>query len=327
MSKPKLVFVGHSYHQKTRSTVFLRELLAREFSVTELWDESWRPGMAPPSADAINRLQPQHIVFFQLLASRAALRRIRCRNITWVPMHDNIDYAARHWTRLHGAGIKVLSFSGATQRFFGSLGFHGLKTQYFPEPAPDSERVGLDEPEVFFWVRKRETDWSTLKALLGDVRPRRIVMRFAPDPGEQPALPDADDVHRYNIDIHNGWLAPDQYRRLLKGCNLFMAPRRLEGIGMAALEAMAAGIVVIAADRPTMNEYVRHGVTGYLYDPDRPAPLRLRHLEEMAQLLRQELSAGRRCWLQDQDRILDFVRAPCATRQSPQWMLRRLIRR
>lgn len=55
---------------------------------------------------------------------------------------------------------------------------------------------------------------------------------------------------------------------------LYFAPRKYEGIGMSFLEAMASGRCVIAPDYPTMNEYIKNGETGYLYNFKRPQKIK-----------------------------------------------------
>ncbi len=42
---------------------------------------------------------------------------------------------------------------------------------------------------------------------------------------------------------------------------------------MSFLEAMAMGKAVVAADNPTMNEYLTHNVNGYLFNPEDPRPI------------------------------------------------------
>lgn len=53
---------------------------------------------------------------------------------------------------------------------------------------------------------------------------------------------------------------------LLQGADLFLFPSLREGLGMAALEAMACGLPVAAADNRGVREYVRHGNNGFLCD-------------------------------------------------------------
>ena len=60
----------------------------------------------------------------------------------------------------------------------------------------------------------------------------------------------------------------EEYADLLGSCGLFAAPRRKEGIGLSFLDAMARGAFVLGYDSPTMNEYIRHAETGWLFNED-----------------------------------------------------------
>ena len=53
-----------------------------------------------------------------------------------------------------------------------------------------------------------------------------------------------------------------------RSCNLLLCPSRYEGFGYAALEAMACGRPVIAADNSALPEVVEQGVTGILCQTD-----------------------------------------------------------
>ncbi len=62
------------------------------------------------------------------------------------------------------------------------------------------------------------------------------------------------------------------YRRdvpvLLKQADVFVLPSRREGLGMAAIEAMACGLPLVSSNRHGINDYSIEGVTGYKHDPD-----------------------------------------------------------
>jgi glycosyltransferase involved in cell wall biosynthesis len=61
--------------------------------------------------------------------------------------------------------------------------------------------------------------------------------------------------------------------RLLAWSGLCVQPSRWEGFGLAAAEAMAAGLPVVATDIPEVREVVVDGVTGLRVPPDDPPAL------------------------------------------------------
>src|SRR5882724_1746291 len=59
----------------------------------------------------------------------------------------------------------------------------------------------------------------------------------------------------------------DQVYRLLSDADLFLLPSQLESFGLAALEAMACEVPVIATNVGGVPEMIEHGVDGYLVQP------------------------------------------------------------
>lgn len=55
---------------------------------------------------------------------------------------------------------------------------------------------------------------------------------------------------------------------LLRDSFVYTQPSRYESQGIALLEAMAAGRVVVASDLPAIREYIRHGENGFLVEPE-----------------------------------------------------------
>ncbi len=71
---------------------------------------------------------------------------------------------------------------------------------------------------------------------------------------------------------------------LLAACDLFVMPSRAEGLGIAALEAMAASKPVIVSDVGGLRDIPLHQTTGLLVPPGRVAPL----LDAMQELVGDE---------------------------------------
>ncbi|MFP3937707.1 MAG: glycosyltransferase [Phycisphaerae bacterium] len=64
------------------------------------------------------------------------------------------------------------------------------------------------------------------------------------------------------------WLGfVEDVRPVLSAADIFLMPSRWEGFGLAAAEAMAAGLPVIVTDLPPLREFIEHGRTGLLIEP------------------------------------------------------------
>lgn len=324
MKKSRILYVGHSYHKKTSSTAFFIHLLQSRFDVEVIWDESWQPDGVRTTARTINAHEPDYVIFFQLVISRRELRRIRCKRLIVVPMHDHVVPNQRLWTTLSESGMRAINFCKATHEMFTRLRFDSIYAQYWPSPMrlQTPARGGI---RIFFWPRVGEIGWPLLKVLLGQFRPERIVMRTAPDPGQNPILPNLEEIAEYRIELIDGWMEKQRYIELLSACNLFMAPRRYEGIGQSFLEAMSMGLAVIAPDSPTMNEYIRHGRNGYLYSIEHPATVDFSNAAILREQAQHDVEAGYRQWQVQQNGLLDFIEKAHWRQPSLMWRLRKML--
>jgi glycosyltransferase involved in cell wall biosynthesis len=92
-----------------------------------------------------------------------------------------------------------------------------------------------------------------------------------------------------------GSLPRQQVAGYLQACNLFVLNSTYEGFPHAVLEAMAAGVPVVAADAGGTGEVVEDGVTGRLVPPQDTTALRQAITELMADReLRQRLAQAAR---------------------------------
>lgn len=67
---------------------------------------------------------------------------------------------------------------------------------------------------------------------------------------------------------HIGEVTHDRVPSLLRDSFVYTQPSRYESQGIALLEAMAAGRIVVASDLPAIREYIRHGENGFLVEPE-----------------------------------------------------------
>jgi glycosyltransferase involved in cell wall biosynthesis len=91
-----------------------------------------------------------------------------------------------------------------------------------------------------------------------------------------------------------GWRS--DVENLFSGWDVFAMPSLEEGFGIAALEAMTAGLPVVATDVGGLPEVVEHGVTGWLVAPRHPGALaeRIRDLLKNPAERREMGASGRK---------------------------------
>nr|WP_259121797.1 glycosyltransferase family 4 protein [Salinibacter ruber] len=66
----------------------------------------------------------------------------------------------------------------------------------------------------------------------------------------------------------HGWCSTEKVRDLLQAATLFVMPSRSEGFGIALVEAMAAGLPVVASNVGGVPDIVESGTSGILVPPD-----------------------------------------------------------
>jgi glycosyltransferase involved in cell wall biosynthesis len=67
-----------------------------------------------------------------------------------------------------------------------------------------------------------------------------------------------------------GFVSHDDLPKYMKACDMFIRPSLSEGFGNSFIEAMAAGLPVIATPVGGIVDFLRDGETGYFCEPDDP---------------------------------------------------------
>jgi L-malate glycosyltransferase len=130
------------------------------------------------------------------------------------------------------------------------------------EWAPDGEPILMHLSN--FRPVKRILDAVEIFALVREKMPAKLVMiGDGPDrlPAEELARTRGVEKDVLFLGKQNG------IREKLGQADLFLLPSRLESFGLAALEAMACEVPVIATNSGGIPEVIEHGVDGFLVEP------------------------------------------------------------
>jgi glycosyltransferase involved in cell wall biosynthesis len=111
--------------------------------------------------------------------------------------------------------------------------------------------------------------YERLLRRLPDAPPLVLAGRAMPDAGPLVARTNRPPLSGH-VDVI-GYVAPDRRQALFNRALVFVLPSHTEGFGLTAVEAMAAGVPVVAANRGALPEAV--GTAGRLIDPEDPEAL------------------------------------------------------
>ena len=280
----KILFIDLEAHRATGSSAFFVDLLRQRFDVAVVYVTS-RHSSTMPKADQVSGYDC--IVCWQVTPSNMRALSYK-KPIIYVPMYDGETGNIVKWMRNRLQGIRTISFCQAEGKILKTARIRPLDVAYYPSV---DDRVSGDPRKVFFWDR-------------GDIEADAVRRMFTPESGfeivEWKCSPKAGEAFRMEYLAH------------MKECGVFIAPRRIEGIGLSVLEAMSIGKCVIANNAATMSEYISNGRNGILVNVDKMdnAGLKL-CLEDVASIQNKayESSAeGRRKWESvDDPAILDYV--------------------
>jgi len=297
----KVVFIGHSYHNKTKSTGFLVDYLKQYFDVEIILDESWLGEKPFPDLSFIDNSY-LCVIFFQNLPELELLRSIKHENIVYFPMYDSVGLDYDYWK--YYENLRIINFSKTLDNIHAGLGFDSLYIKYFPKP---QEFIPGNKNEIFFWQRISKVNINTIIKLFEN-DDLKIHIHKAIDPNHQFIQPGEEDEKKYQITYSDWFETKEDMWNLIKQKCIYISPREFEGIGLSFLEAMAMGKAVVAVNNPTMNEYIEDKKTGYLFNLSDPQKISLANIEQAQRNAYRYICDGYLLWEQNKHEIIDFIK-------------------
>ncbi len=309
MVKPTLLFVDHAFHKKTHSTDFIVELLQDAFEVTSLYiepDAPVDPAMAETEHEYVFICQMDFLTPLFLAAGK---------KVTVSQMYDGSGgLPVEHF--LLNRQAQYVNFCVALHSMTLKAGSRSFLTQYALDPEDFEPVDNFDELRGFFWQRLPDSQVSVPRVLsLIDGQLDRLHLHV---PSDNNTVFDKSLISKAKMKVTlSDWFEdPKDFQNLLLQSNVFFAPRPAEGIGMAFLEAMARGMLVIANDLPTHNEYIHSLQNGILFkNTSEHIDLRSirKEIPRIGHNARLTLQRKREDWLADREPICAFVKSGAAS--------------
>jgi hypothetical protein len=221
-------------------------------------------------------------------------------------MFDGDPLSERYWNCLSCLPIKILSFSEYLHKKCLQFNIESLPLKYYLPPA-FSDDIPKTGRHYFFWYRG-SLRFSEIKSFIDPQKVDSFVYRSAPDPYFKEETFSKEDIEKYKLQIIRDikFDSQEKYLEQLKKANIYIAPRRIEGIGISFLEAMAIGMVVVGYDNGTMNEYIKHNYNGYLFD-SKNYHINFDNLETVLNNSKTMAKKGWIKWERDKNKINDFI--------------------
>ena len=299
----KLLFIGHEFHKKTKSSDFLQKLLAGKYEVETFYIDPYK--ISETDFTKITGKTFELLILLQVMPSLEELRKyISFKQCAFFPMYDNTKTLnSPLWNEYKNCNI--INFSKAFHKTCQDGGLSSYYIQYFPKPAEIIDEG--DEKSIFFWQRSDKITTRTLEKVIDTKGIETVYLHKSIDPKNK-FIPPSKNLERKVV--YSSWFdTKEEMQKYIQKSALYFAPRRYEGIGMSFLEAMASGRCVIAPDYPTMNEYIKNGETGFLYNYKKPELLTILNVREIQKNTAEYIKQGYEKWEKEKYKIFDYIEA------------------
>jgi len=301
----KILFVDHAFHNSTASSQFFVDLLRKRFEVEVLYIE---PAQPFPAEAVDSARAAEAVVIWQMDYLAPVFLAMGLPTIV-VPMYDGSAYQCDlHW--IWSRQARFINFSFTLHHRIRMVGGDTTLVKYFKAPAAASQVATFDDGlKVFLWQRRPEhgINARAITRLLGSQITSLHIHNAPDDPSiDATSYAPARDA-AFPVTTSKWFAGGSEYGKLLGKHNVFIAPRRAEGIGMAMLEAMSRGMLVIATDEPTHNEYIVNWVNGILFDPDASGHITISHAAEIGQAAYATVASGHVEWKRQAAQIANLI--------------------
>jgi hypothetical protein len=266
--KPKLAFVDLAIHEVTQSSYFIRDLFQEQFDIVNIWYNYGKE-----EEKCIEEIYKyEHVFLLQILLPYSALIRLQQagKKIVWAPMYDGLPMSHYYWEKIASTNIKILSFSEGIDRKCSKHQIDFVPVRYYKKPAETIAPLEKDKFIFYFWYRGsiQFTDWIQM---IPEAIIEKIYYYSAPLGSTfKSEVISPEEISRYKIEmiaLEEFSVNRNIFLEYLAKTDVFVCPRRQDGIGLPLIEALSFGKFLLGNNDFTMKDYIRHGENGILYTP------------------------------------------------------------
>ena len=300
----KTAFIALDFHLKnTKSSLFFIDILKNYIkdlyvvSENDAWEE-------------IPKIKPDNIIIWQAIFTPEEIDSWKVKTVTIIPMYDACPHTLDFWNKYKK--YKVFCFSKTLYDLLKSNGFNTYYSQYYTEPLKDIQIQQKKEYNLFFWERSNKINWAVVSNLISNLNIKHIHYHYSTNIKDKNDIkPTEEEIKKYNIVFSDWFTSQDEYKKILKNSDIYIAPREHEGIGLSFIEAMGYGCLVLAYDYPTMNEYIKNNVNGILFtDKQEPILLSNEEIYDLRINSYNEVKSGWKQWCNSIPDIIEFIESP-----------------
>jgi hypothetical protein len=256
-NKEKLLYIGHFFHEKTKSANFFTKILEKNYLIKKNYFGQYQ----------INKVKKyKNIIFCQNFPSVYELIHLKNSKIVWVPMYDSLSNLDPNVWRICSffPNIKILSFSKKINELCIKNNLSYFYLRFFLKPIKNTNLL-KKKIKILFWYRGqiKFNDWINY-VNLNEIE--RIYYYQLIDPFYKKENFTKKEIIKYKLRIIKGSFrsSKKKFIKLVKQCDVFVAPRKKEGIGMSFIEAISRSKYILAFNNSTMKDYIKNKKIGYL---------------------------------------------------------------
>ena len=318
-----LLFIGPKFHEKTKSSRFMIDLLAPFYAIEVVSVDAVK-GTKDHGLGAYASENYDVLLCWQVMLTKYDLCALSYQAGVFFPMYDGCPSPVKVEKWLAYRDFKIISFSRMLAEKLAGIGMDVEYIQYFPKPI---QSLNYGDPRgVYLWNRREEIGLDCLYTVSSNLNIDKVHVHKALDPTQEFKSVD----RQKNVTVTYSEWYEHQEDVLTDVCKYayYMAPRAREGIGMSFLEAMAAGRCVIAPNESTMNEYITDGVNGCLYNLNSPKPVVNKDVRGLQEAASAFVTEGYEKWLVESAQIMLWMKeSPMVNnRRFNFWLITRFLR-